>query len=166
MASKERSRSTGQGLEAVENFKYLGAIISNERSKTEILSRILQTKAALSRLKIIRRIMKISPASKVKLIRTLILSTTFHFTCKSWTLAAELERRIQPLETSDHFQERPCDKRGSSQQNSECDWLHEDLLTMVKKRKLRRYGHISRTSGMKKTALQRTVKETRRTEDN
>ena len=30
----------GQRLEEVENFKYLGAIISNERSKPEILSRL------------------------------------------------------------------------------------------------------------------------------
>ena len=44
----------GQRLEEVENFKYmyLGAIISNEGSKSEILSRIAQTTAALSRLKI------------------------------------------------------------------------------------------------------------------
>ena len=43
----------GQRLEEVENFKYLGAIISNKGSKPEILSRIAQTTAALSRLKII-----------------------------------------------------------------------------------------------------------------
>ena len=42
----------GQRLEA-KDFKYLGAVISNERSKYEILSRIDQTTAALSRLKII-----------------------------------------------------------------------------------------------------------------
>ena len=40
----------GQRLEKVENFKYLGAIISNEGSKPEILSRMAQTTAALSRL--------------------------------------------------------------------------------------------------------------------
>ena len=40
----------GQRLEEVENFKYLGAIISNEGSKPEILSRIAQATAALSRL--------------------------------------------------------------------------------------------------------------------
>ena len=45
----------GQRLEEVENFKYLGAIISNEGSKPEILSRIAQTTAALSTLKIIWR---------------------------------------------------------------------------------------------------------------
>ena len=71
-----------QRLEEVENFKYLGAIISNEGSKPEILSRIAQTTAALSRLKIIWRDKNISLASKVKLMRTLILST-FFYTCES-----------------------------------------------------------------------------------
>ena len=46
---------TGQRLEEVENFKYLWAIISNEGSKPEILSRMAQTTAALSRPKIIWR---------------------------------------------------------------------------------------------------------------
>ena len=45
----------GQRLEEVENFKYLGALISNEGSKPEVLSRIAQTTAVLSRLKIIWR---------------------------------------------------------------------------------------------------------------
>ena len=53
----------GQRLEEVENFKYLGAIISNEGSKPEFLSRIAQTTAALSRLKIIWRDKNISFAS-------------------------------------------------------------------------------------------------------
>ena len=87
----------GQRLEEVENFKYLGAIISNEGSKPEILSRIAQTTAALSSLKIIWRVKNISLASKVKLMRTLILST-FLYACDSWILTAEIERRIQALE--------------------------------------------------------------------
>ena len=87
----------GQRLEAVENFKYPGAFISNEGSKSEILSRITQTAAALSRLKIIWRDKNISLASKVKLMRTLIIST-FLYGRQSWTLTAELERRIQALE--------------------------------------------------------------------
>ena len=40
--------------------------------------------------------------------------------------------------------------------------VHDDLLTMVKKRKLRWYGHISRSSGMAKTILQWTVKGAKR----
>ena len=40
--------------------------------------------------------------------------------------------------------------------------VQDDLLTMVKKRKLRWYGHISRSSDMAKTILQGTVKGVRR----
>ena len=41
----------GQRLETVTSFKYLGSVIINEGSKPEILSRIPQTTAALTRLK-------------------------------------------------------------------------------------------------------------------
>ena len=132
----------GLRLEEVENFKYLGAIISNEGSKPEILSRIAQTTAALSRLKIIWRDKNISLASKVKLMRTFILSI-FLYACESWTLTAEIERKIQALEMR-------CDRRllnmsykdhvmneeiRSRIQNA--IGVHDDRLTMVKKRKLR-----------------------------
>ena len=40
--------------------------------------------------------------------------------------------------------------------------VHDDLLSTVKKWKLRWYGHISRSSGMAKTILQGTVKGARR----
>ena len=39
---------------------------------------------------------------------------------------------------------------------------HEDLLTIVKRRKLQCYGHVSRSSGLAKTILQGTVKGGRR----
>ena len=87
----------GHRLEELENFNYLGAIISNEGSKPEILSRIVQTAEALSRLKIIWRDKNISLASMVKLMRMLILST-FLYACESWTLTEEIERRIQAIE--------------------------------------------------------------------
>ena len=41
----------GQKLETVTSFKYLGSVIIDEGSKPEILSRIAQTTAALTRLK-------------------------------------------------------------------------------------------------------------------
>ena len=39
---------------------------------------------------------------------------------------------------------------------------HEDLLTIVKRRKLQWYGHVFRSSGLAKTILQGTVKVGRR----
>ena len=157
----------GQRLKDVENFKYLGAIISNEGSKPEILSRIAQTTAALSRLKIIWRDKNILLASKVKLMWALILST-FRYACESWTLIAEIERRIQALEMrcyrrllnisyKDHVTNEEVRNRTQN-----ATGMHDDLLTMVKKRKLRWYGHISRCSGMAKTILQGTMKGARR----
>ena len=41
----------GQKLETVTSFQYLGSVITNEGSKPEILSRIAQTTAVLTRLK-------------------------------------------------------------------------------------------------------------------
>ena len=129
----------------MENFKYLGAIISNEGSKPEILSRKAQTTAALSRMKILWRDKYISLASKVKLMQTLILST-FLYACESWTLAAEISYK-------DHVtNEEVCNRIQNAIR------MHDDLLTMVKKQN----GHISRSSGMAKTILQGTVKGARR----
>ena len=41
----------GKKLETATSFKYLGAVITDEDSKLEILFRIAQTTAALTRLK-------------------------------------------------------------------------------------------------------------------
>ena len=131
----------------MENFKYLGAIISNEGSKPEILSRIAQTTVALSRLKVIWRDKNISLASKVKLMQALILST-FLYACESWTLTAELERRIQALEIrcyrrllkislKDHVTNEEVRNRIQN-----AIGVHDDLLTMVKKRKQMVWPHL------------------------
>ena len=40
--------------------------------------------------------------------------------------------------------------------------LHEDILTIVKRRNLQWYGHVSRSSGLAETILQGTVKGGRR----
>ena len=44
----------GQKLETVTSLKYLGSVMTDEGSKPEMLSRIAQTTAALTRLKPLR----------------------------------------------------------------------------------------------------------------
>ena len=101
-------------------------------------------------------------------MRTLILFI-FLYACESWTVTAEIERRIQALEMrcyrrilnisyKDHVTNEEVRNRIQN-----AIGVHDDLLTMVKKRKLRWYGHISRSSGLAKTILQGTVKGARRT---
>ena len=55
----------GQKLETVTNFKYLGSVITDEGSKPEILSRIAETTAALTRLKPVWIDKSISVSSKI-----------------------------------------------------------------------------------------------------
>ena len=63
-----------QKLETVTSFKYLGSVITDEGSKPEILSKIAQTIAALTRLKPIWNDRSISLSSKIRLMRSLVTS--------------------------------------------------------------------------------------------
>ena len=97
-----------------------------------------------------------------------LVTCIFLYACESWTLTAELQRRIQPMKMrcycktlhisyKDHITNE--EVRAKIQQAIE---PHEDLLTIVKRRKLQWYGHVSRSSGLAKTILQGTVKGGRR----
>ena len=83
----------GQKLETVTSFKYLGSVLTDECSEPEILSRIAQTTAALTRLKPVWNDRSISLSSKKQLMRSLVTSI-FLYACESWALTAELQRRI------------------------------------------------------------------------
>ena len=64
----------GQKLGTVTSFKYLGAVDSDDGSKPEILSRMAQATAGLTKLKPIWRDNNISLGPKLKLIRSLVIS--------------------------------------------------------------------------------------------
>ena len=96
-----------------------------------------------------------------------LVTSIFQYACESWTLIAELQRRIQAMGMrcyrkilhilyKDHITSE--DVRAKIQQ---AIGPHEDL-TIVKRRKLQWYGHVSRSSGLAKTILQGTVKGGRR----
>ena len=55
----------GQKLETVTSFKYLVSVITDEGSKPEILSRVGQTTAAFTRLKLVWNDKSISLSSKI-----------------------------------------------------------------------------------------------------
>ena len=158
---------SGQELQTVTQFKYLGAILSEEGSKTEVLARTAQTVATVAKLKPIWRDKNISLQSKVKLLHALILSI-FLYACESWTLTAELQRKIQAVEMrcfrrllgmlyTDHITNEEVRRTISRHVKH-----YEDLLTTVKKRKLKWYGHVTRSSTLSKTILQGTVQGKRR----
>ena len=71
----------GQKLETVTSFKYLGSVITDEGSKPEILCRIAQATAALTRLKPVWIDKSISLSSKVRLMGSLVTSI-FLYACE------------------------------------------------------------------------------------
>ena len=126
-----------------------------------------QTTAALTRLKQVWNDRSISLSSKIRLTLSLVTSIFLH-ACESWTLTAELQRRIQAMEMrcyhnilhisyKDHVTNE--EVRAKIQQ---AIGPHEDLLTIAKRRKLQWYGHVSCSPGPAKTILQGTVKGGRR----
>ena len=70
-------RINGEKLDKVDRFKYLGAAVTDQGSKPEVLSRIAQTTAALARLKTIWNNKHISLSSKIRLMRSLFISIKF-----------------------------------------------------------------------------------------
>ena len=93
-----------------------------------------------------------------------LVTSIFLYACESWTLAAELQRRIQATDMrcyrkilhisyKDHVTNE--EVRAKIQQ---AIGPNKDLLTIVKRHKLMWYGHVSHTSGLAKTILLGTVK--------
>ena len=149
----------GQKLGTVTSFKYLGAVVSDDGSKPEVLSRIAQATAALTKLKPIWRDNNISFGSKVKLMRSLVISI-FLYACESWTLEKRTQafdmrcyRRLLNISYKDHVTNEEVRRKIQAAIGE-----YDELLTLVKKRKLRWFGHASRSSGLAKTILQGTVK--------
>ncbi|XP_052268619.1 uncharacterized protein LOC127869998 [Dreissena polymorpha] len=125
----------GEKLETVNSFKFLGANITDAGSKPEILARIAQTTAALTNLK---KDTNIALSSKIRLMRALVMSI-FLYAChgisyKDRSTNEEVRNKIRQVIGP-----------------------HEELLTTVKRRKLKWYGHVSRSSGLSKTVLQGSV---------
>ena len=84
----------GQKLGTVTSVKYFGAVVSEDSSNPEVLSRIEQATAAVTKLKPIWRDKSIFLESKVKMMHSLVIFI-FLYACRSWSLTSELEKRTQ-----------------------------------------------------------------------
>ena len=161
-------------LDCVNSVKYLGAIVADEGSKPKVLARWAQTTAALAKLKTIWNDKNIVLSSKIRLMRSLVISI-FLYACESWTLTAELERRIHAMEMRcfrKHFGITYRDRISNEEvQNivKQAIGPYDDLPTTIRHRKLKWYGQVTRLSGLTKTVLQGTVpggrEEERQTEE-
>ena len=95
-------------------------------------------------------------------MRSLAMSV-FLYGCEAWTLTADLQRRVSALEMrcfrkilnisyTEHVTNEAVRKK-----ITDVIGPYEDLLTSIKKKKLRWYGHVARSGGLAKTIMQGTV---------
>lgn len=88
----------GQRLEEVRDFKYLGSLVSEDGSSTkDIKARIGIATSAMARLASVWKSNTINFLVKVRLYKSLVLSTLL-YGCEIWTLTADAEREIQSFE--------------------------------------------------------------------
>ena len=91
-------------------------------------------------------------------MRSLVISI-FPYACESWTLTAELEKRIQAFEMrcyrrllnisyKDHVTNEEVRRKVQAAIGE-----YDELLTLFKIQKLRWFGHVSMSSGLAKTIL-------------
>ena len=143
-------------LETLCSLQYLGAIVSDEGSKPGVPSRIAQITAAVTKLEVIWNDKNIAISFKVKLMHSLAMSI-FLYACQTWTIRADIERRIQVLEMRcfrkllgilyrDHIINEEVKARTGN-----AIGRYEDLLTAVKRVKLKWYELVTWSSGLAKT---------------
>ena len=84
--------------------------------------------------------------------------STFLYACETWTITVDIEIRIQALEMRCFRKLLGISYKGVMKARiGNAIGPYEDLLTSVKRRKLKWYGHLTRSSGLAKTVLQGTV---------
>ena len=124
------------------NSEKLDAVVTDQGSKPEVLSTIAQTKAALVRLNTILNHKHIFVSSKIRLMRSLVISVLL-YACITWTLTADIPKKSQTTEMRcfrkllgisyrDHITNDAVSGR-----IRQAIGPYDDILTAVKKRKLK-----------------------------
>ena len=97
-----------------------------------------------------------------------LVTSIFLYVCESWTLTAELQRRIQAMVMRYYHKKLHIsykDHVTNEEVHAKIQQTigpYEDILIIVKTCKLQWYGHVFHSSGLAKTILQGTVKGGRR----
>ena len=172
MANSEGSFSSeikinNEPLKVVDSFKYLVAIIDDKYSKDEILARTGKTTAALSRLNVIWYDKTLQLKLKIRLMQSLV-NSIFLYACEKWTITKKLQRKITTLKMrclrrllNISYRDRITNIEVRNRVTKEIG-PHSEILAMVIAKKLRLFGHVTRSKSMSKTILQGSIEVKRR----
>jgi len=136
----------GQVLNQVEDFVYLGGLISSTGSShPDVRRRIGLACDAVRRLTKIWKSKTIRKATKVKVYETMVLSILC-YNSETWTLTAEIKRQLRVFEMGClrrimDVTRRDCIKNGDIRDNLD---ISEDIVERIQARRLRYFGHVVR----------------------
>ncbi|KAG1683689.1 putative uncharacterized transposon-derived protein F52C9.6 [Nymphon striatum] len=140
-------------LQNVEKFKYSGAIISADSTcEIEVKTRIAMATQSLSKLNRIWKDKDICLKSKIKIMRAIVMAIAL-YGCETLTLTKILEKRIEAFEMRcyrrlmkiSYTEHRTNDS--VRQQIFSIAGKLEPLLEIVRKIKLKWFGHVTRRPG-------------------
>ena len=103
----------------------------------------------------------------MQLMHSLVTSIIL-YACESWNLTAEVQRRIRAMEMRCYRKILRISYKAHVTSEEVCDKIqqaievYEDLLTIVKRCKVKWHGYVSHSSALPNTILQGTVNGRRR----
>ncbi|XP_072163222.1 uncharacterized protein [Diadema setosum] len=145
----------GHALEEVHQCKYLGAMMNEEAtSTTEMKTRMAMATALLAKMNHVWRSREVREKTKIELMKALSTSIAL-CGCESWTLSKNLEKKIAAFEIHCRCFRRllgihwhDCRTNASVLEEIRRKVRdYEPLLDVMKRRKMQRFGHVTRRPG-------------------
>ena len=143
-------------VQQVSQFKYLGAIVTEEADcRTEINARLGQGRSLLKKLSKIWKSRSLTVKSKLRVLKTLVWPVAT-YAAESWTIKSSDARKIEAFEMYAYrrlLRISWIERRTNQSILRELD-TNMSLLNEIKKRKLRYFGHITRKHNLSTEILQ------------
>eukprot|EP00794_Sanderia_malayensis_P002663 gene2663-biopygen2205 len=151
----------GVQLGQVKSFTYLGARI-DENGKSEMEVRVLIGRAtsALAKMDSIWRAREIKLKTKLVLMRAVVVATLL-YACESWTVSKGDEKRLRAFEMKTYrrllgipWKDKKTNEWVMARVTEVYGQELEGFAEMVKKRKLKFYGHEVRRGGLLRAVIE------------
>ena len=153
----------GKEVQQVSQFKYLGAIITEEADcKTEVNSRLGQGRGVIKKLTKIWKSRSISVKSKLRIMKALVWPVATYGS-ESWTIRKREAKKIEAFEMYAYRRVLRISWRERRTNQSILQELDTtlSLLKDIRIRKLRYFGHVTRRNNLSTEILQGKFEGTR-----
>ena len=158
----------GQRLDQVRSFRYLGSTITeNATSEQEIKNRIGHATSAMVKLSAVWGLKGISLKNRMKISKAIAWATLL-YGCESWTLSQKSINKLKAFEMKCY--RRMLNITWKERKTNEFVWEKlteilggrpESIIDIIKKRKLKYFGHQIRKQAMAKVLIEGIVEGTR-----